>query len=140
MEGELIIHPWVFFSRSSTSVCNRCDKPSVSQTPQATFGARCTQLAPKHGGPQTAQIESCPPSSHPPSSHPSRTYENHSPRFFVFFYPLQPSHQKKRRKKEDMAKGGGKESETLAGKSSSCLSNGAKQELASKRLKAGSLI
>lgn len=29
---ELIIHPWVFFSRSSTSVWNRCDKPSVSQS------------------------------------------------------------------------------------------------------------
>lgn len=37
-------------------------------------------------------------------------------------------------------KGKGKESEMPAGKSWSCLSNGAKQELASKRLKAGRLI
>lgn len=33
----------------------------MSQGPQATFGVRCTQLAPKHGGRRTAQIESNPP-------------------------------------------------------------------------------
>lgn len=100
----------------------------MSQTPQATFGVRCTQLAPKHGGPQTAQIESC-----PPFSHPSRTYEEPLPHFFSHCNPPTT-------KIEDVTKGEGKESEMLAGKSSSCLSNRAKQELASKRLKAGSLI
>lgn len=53
---------------------------------------------------------------------------------------ITPSKKKTQRKTEDITKGEGKESEMLAWKSSSCLSNGAKQELASKRLKAGSLI
>lgn len=45
-----------------------------------------------------------------------------------------------KKKRGDTMKGEGKESEMLAGKSWSCLSKGAKQELASKRLKAASLI
>lgn len=88
----------------------------MCQTPRATFGRRCKQLAPKHGGEES---ESCAPFSY--SFH---TYKK--------YYPI--------KKKEDITKGEGKESEMLAGKSSSCMSNGAKQELASKRLKAGSLI
>lgn len=113
-----------FFVRSSTSICNRCDKPSASQGPQATFGVRCTQLAPKHGGPQTAQIESYPP--FPPLS---CTYTTHYP---LFTPSIPPKKQKE--------KGEGKESEALAGDGLSCLSSGAKQELASKRLKAVGLI
>lgn len=77
----------VFLWRSSTSICNRCDKPSVSQGPQATFGVRCTQLAPKHGGPQTAQIESYPP--FPPFL---------APKLPVTPALLRTSHPKKRKK------------------------------------------
>lgn len=112
---ELIIHPRVFLWRSSTSICNRCDKPSVCQGPQATFGVRCTQLAPKHGGQQIAQIESY------PLFPPSRTYTTPTPR------------NKKKEKK-------GRESELLAAESFSCMSSEAKQELASKWLKAVGLI
>lgn len=53
-----------------------------------------------------------------------------------FFFHNKPPFKKKK----DVTKGEGKESEMLAEKSSSCLSNRAKQELASKRLKARSLI
>lgn len=120
---ELIIHPRVFLWRSSTSICNRCDKPSVSQGPQATFGVRCTQLAPKHGGPQTAQIESYP-----------RFSPHLAPTLPITPFLLRASRPKQKEK------GKGKESESLAGDGLSCLSSGAKQELASKRLKAVGLI
>lgn len=115
----------MFLWRSSTSICNRCDKPSVSQGPQAAFGVRRTQLAPKHGGPQTAQIESLPL----------------FPLFLHLHYLLSPLPSSTRphvpKKAERKSR---KESEWLAGDGWSCVSSGAKQELASKRLKAVGLI
>lgn len=116
----------MFLWRSFTSICNRCDKPSVSQGPQATFGVRCTQLAPKRGGPQTAQIESYP--LFPPVPAPT-------PRISPFL--LVAPHPKKERKGKGKAKG------TIIawlGSGLSSLSSEAKQELASKRLKAVGLI
>lgn len=131
-EGDSLFIHGCFLWRSSTSICNRCDKPSVSQGPQATFGVRCTQLAPKHGGPQTAQIESYP-------LYPLLFLTPNAtryPLFFLLFTPITPPpsiHPEKRKRRR-------KESELLAGDGLSCVSSGAKQELASKRLKAVGLI
>lgn len=69
---------------SGTDVTNHLG----AKTPQATFGARCTQLAPKHGRPHTAQIESCPRSSQPP-----RTREKKNP---ILFFSPRASHPQKR--------------------------------------------
>lgn len=101
----------------------------MSQGPQATFGVRCTKLASKHGGPQNAQMKSCPP---PPPPHYLLPPFSLS---LFFFFLLQAIHPKKRKKRGIRMVGwsGG-------GGSCSCVSSGAKQELASKRLKAVGLI